>query len=102
MRRRTALLACLAATPAALALRAGASALGDCPPLAEPMGGRGACSLPGLHAEAAEALESFRRTNPWAEAPARLERASCPSCGGALHGKWKPHDAAKPGLTPKN
>lgn len=97
MRRRTALLACLAATPAAVALRAEASTLGDCPPLAEP----GACSLPGLHAEAAEALESFRRTNPWAEAPTRLERASCPSCGGALHGKWKPHDAAKPGLTPK-
>jgi hypothetical protein len=97
MRRRTALLACLAATPAAVVLRAGASTLGESPPLAEP----GACSLPGLHAEAAEALESFRRTNPWAEAPTRLERAACPSCGGALHGKWKPHDAAKPGLTPK-
>ena len=97
MHRRTAMLACLAVTPAALALRAGASTLGECPPFAEP----GSCSLPGLHAEAAEALDALRRTNPWAEAPTRLERANCPSCGGALHGKWKPHDAAKPGLAPK-
>lgn len=98
MRRRTALLACLAATPAAVALRAGAAVPGECPPLAEP----GACALPRLHAEAAEALEAFRRSNPWAEAPTRLERATCPSCGGALHGKWKPQDEAKPGLAPKN
>jgi hypothetical protein len=97
MRRRTALLACLAATPVAIVVGAGAATLGECPPLAEP----GACALPGLHAEAAEALDSLRRTNPWAEAPTRLERATCPSCGGALHGKWKPHDPAKPGLTPK-